>query len=161
MQCASHPAIETELACGKCGRAICARCSIMTPAGQRCRECAQLRRPPMYEVGPRLLALASLTSLAIGVAGGVVWLLLLPLISVFPFGIFLLAIGFGYVLGRTVSRASRYKRGYPLQLIAAFGSVIALVVRNLLGAHVLLIPTDLFGYLAVALAIVMAISPLR
>ena len=35
MQCAAHPNVETELSCGKCGKAICARCLVHGPVGAR------------------------------------------------------------------------------------------------------------------------------
>ena len=51
MQCATHPSVETELACSRCGKPICPRCLVITPVGARCRECARLRRLPTYRLG--------------------------------------------------------------------------------------------------------------
>jgi len=56
MQCATHPNVETELACSRCGKAICARCLVHTPVGARCRECANVRRIPTYNVSTGILA---------------------------------------------------------------------------------------------------------
>ena len=50
VKCATHPNVETELACGRCGKPICPRCLVYTPVGARCRDCAQLRRLPTYQV---------------------------------------------------------------------------------------------------------------
>ena len=39
--CANHPGVETTLRCNKCGKPICARCTVRTPTGYRCRECVR------------------------------------------------------------------------------------------------------------------------
>jgi len=43
-QCVRHPNRETLVSCGRCGRPFCPECLIHTPAGQRCYECAGVRR---------------------------------------------------------------------------------------------------------------------
>ena len=53
MKCATHPEVETNLTCGKCGTPICPRCLVQTPVGARCRKCAGLRRLPTYEIAPQ------------------------------------------------------------------------------------------------------------
>ena len=55
MQCATHPDVETELGCSRCGKAICPRCLVHTPVGARCRECANVRRIPTYNVSADLM----------------------------------------------------------------------------------------------------------
>lgn len=113
----------------------------------------------MYEVGPLLLARAAGAAIVVGVAGGFVWRYL-P--SIFGFFILLLALGYGYVMAEAVSRASNRKRGYPLQVIAALGVVLAYLVRNYLAFQVLIIPAlDIFGWIALVIAVVMAVNPLR
>jgi hypothetical protein len=42
--CVRHPSRETLVACGRCERPFCTECLIHTPAGQRCYECAGVRR---------------------------------------------------------------------------------------------------------------------
>jgi hypothetical protein len=42
--CVRHPQRQTLLACGRCGRPFCTDCLIYTPAGQRCYDCAGVRR---------------------------------------------------------------------------------------------------------------------
>src|SRR6059058_5936361 len=42
--CVRHPNRETLVSCGRCGRPFCPECLIHTPAGQRCYECAGVRR---------------------------------------------------------------------------------------------------------------------
>lgn len=162
MNCLKHPSVETELACGRCGRPICTRCMVMTPSGQRCRDCANVRRPPMYEVGALFLARGIAAAIGVGLVGGFLWALIQPLLASFlGFFILLLAMGLGYVMGEAVARATNRKRGYALQLAAAFGIVVAYFVRNLLLVGALVIPTDIFGYLSVAIGIFVAINPLR
>jgi len=39
--CHKHPKVHTALACGKCGKFICPKCVVPSPAGTRCRECAK------------------------------------------------------------------------------------------------------------------------
>lgn len=40
LACATHPTIETRLACGRCGRAVCVKCMLATEVGTRCRTCS-------------------------------------------------------------------------------------------------------------------------
>ncbi|MBI3971171.1 MAG: hypothetical protein HY332_07755 [Chloroflexi bacterium] len=42
--CTRHPKRETLIACGRCERPFCPECLIYTAAGQRCYECAGVRR---------------------------------------------------------------------------------------------------------------------
>lgn len=112
----------------------------------------------MYELGPLIIARGAGAAVAVGVAAGVVWSFLPAFLGLF---VFLLAVGLGYAMAAAVGRATNRKRGYALQLVAAFGVVLAYVVRNLILGGVLLPLGDLFGYIAVAIAIFVAVSPLR
>ena len=114
----------------------------------------------MYEVKPTTLLRAGLAAAAVGIGGGVVWWLVSG-IAFLGFFIFLLAIGLGYLMARAVDRASNRKRGYTIQVIAAFGVLLAYLVRNVLLTGALVITTDIYGFLALALAIFVAVSPLR
>src|SRR3954454_12064485 len=42
--CVRHPTRETLVSCGRCGRPFCPECLIHSPAGQRCYDCAGVRR---------------------------------------------------------------------------------------------------------------------
>jgi hypothetical protein len=42
--CTNHPDRETLVSCGRCLRPFCTQCLIHTPAGQRCYECAGVRK---------------------------------------------------------------------------------------------------------------------
>src|SRR4051794_30384093 len=69
--CASDPAVETYLRCGRCEKPICPRCLIQTPVGSRCRQCAQLRRLPMFVLGPLDYLKAIGAALGVSVACGI------------------------------------------------------------------------------------------
>jgi hypothetical protein len=159
MQCATHPSVETELACSRCGVPICPRCLVQTDVGARCRSCANVRRVPTYDVPVLFLARGIAAAAVSGVVLGVAWHILLPFNTGFLFG-FLVALGLGYAVGEAVSLAANRKRGPTLQGIAAAGVVVAYLVRNALFGD--LIPAnDVFGYVVVAVGIMVAIGRLR
>jgi hypothetical protein len=89
----------------------------------------------------------------------VAWRVLFPLGFGFFFGFFV-ALGLGYAIGESVSWAANRKRGPTLQGIAAAGVVVSYLVRNALFG-VLIPANDLFGYVVVAVAIMVAIGRLR
>jgi hypothetical protein len=167
MQCATHPSVETELACGKCGKAICPRCLVHTPVGARCRQCANVRRLPTYNIPPRIMARAGVAAALGGAALGGLWAVLFPFGLGFYFGLFL-GLGLGYALGELVSVAANRKAGLPLQVLAAGGVIVAFLVRDAVLASTLrdvaiddLLRRDSFGYVVVILAIVVAVNRVR
>ena len=105
MQCARHPSVETELACGKCGTPICPRCLVHTPVGARCRECANVRRLPTYSISAQIMARAAAAAAAGGAVLGGLWAVLFPFGLGFYFGLFLGA-GLGYAVGEVVCIAA-------------------------------------------------------
>lgn len=166
--CATHPNVETGLACGRCGTLICPRCLVQTPVGARCKPCARLRRLPMYDVTPLAVSKAVGASLALGAAMGAVWGVL------FPGGIgFLLLLAFfigppiGYFFADVLGRVTNRKRGPVMQGIAVGGLVFAWVVKSLVAAAVFetslarAFQGDLFGLILLALACAGAITRLR
>jgi hypothetical protein len=131
MQCAAHPAVETELGCSRCGKPICGRCLVHTPVGARCPECANVRRLPTYNLGTQTYVRGVIAALVIGVATGAAWYFFNGL--TFALGIFLtilVGIGIGYVIGEGVQLAVNRRRGPPLQIIAVAGVVLAYLVRT-------------------------------
>ncbi len=159
--CATHPEVETELACGKCGRYICPRCMVQTPVGARCRDCAQLRRLPMYTLSPLATARVVGTALGLGVAFGIVWGLLVPQVALL--GFFMLFIGMfaGYGMANALDWAGGRKRGRIVQGAAVAGIVVAYLVRNLALTGTLIIVNDIWGLIFVAIAAVTAWNRLR
>jgi hypothetical protein len=129
LYCASHAGRETVLRCGKCERPFCASCLTHTPVGLRCRQCAQVRPSPIYDVGPGRLLVAAAAGLAAGILGGFV---LFTFVGAFALW---LSPVFGLAVGEAVSRAANRKRGPRLQLIA----LLAIVAGAILGKYGLLI----------------------
>ena len=130
MQCATHPNVETELACSRCGKAICPRCLVHTPVGARCRECANIRRIPTYNLGRATYARAIGAAIVIGVVTGAVWWFFNSI--AFGLGIFFalfVGLGLGYVIGEGVAVATNRRAGPPLQIIAVGGVALAYLVR--------------------------------
>lgn len=159
MQCARHPAVETGLACGRCGTPICPRCAVMTDVGARCPACAPARKLPQFEVGPSILLRAAAAALASGAGLGLLWGALFPGGFGF-FGVFL-GIGLGYGVAEPVSIAANRKSGTALQIVAAAGVVLAYIVRNLTAAGNLVITNDLGGAIIVIVAAIVAANRLR
>jgi hypothetical protein len=164
MQCATHPDVETELGCSRCGKAICARCLVHTPVGARCRECANVRRIPTYNTSPSVLWRAAAAAVAAGLALGLAWGIFNPL-TYFFFGV-IMGLAVGYGIGELVSLATNRRAGPPLQAMAVGGVAIAYAVRTLflftVGDWVFDdLRVDLGGLIAVTLAAFIAAGRLR
>ena len=162
MKCAVHPDVETNLSCAKCGKPICPKCLIQTPVGARCRQCANLKRPPMYVVPARYYARAVGAGLVTAAVAGVAW-------SLVPWGglfLFLLAAGVGYVIAEAISLSVNRKRGLGLQSIAGVSVCLSYVVSRVsffdgnisISSSSILNP---YGLIALAIGIVVAVSLLR
>jgi hypothetical protein len=101
-------------------------------------------------------------SLAAGALVGAVWAGLLGRnVGVAGFFIFFLAVGIGYAVGEAVSWATNRKRGPVLQGIAVLGVVEAYLIRNLLEGAAVIPSNDLWGYILVAVAVIVAAGRLR
>ncbi|MBM3140514.1 MAG: hypothetical protein FJZ92_10030 [Chloroflexi bacterium] len=164
--CERHPGTETYITCGRCGVAICPQCMVHTPGGIRCPHCAQLRRPPMYEISLRDYLRAVPAALSAAIAIGFVGALLLPPRS--NAGIFLLAIaliaglGAGAGIAEAITRATNRKRGRAMQLVALGGVMVAGVLRLVFtGLDPALWVQDIVGGFALAVALVSAWGRLR
>ena len=145
MRCASHPDVETNLACGKCGTPICPKCLVQTPVGARCPTCANVRTLPVYEVSTTYYLVEYYV----------------------PFGgwfLFLIAAGIGYAVGEITSRAVNRKRGRGLQFAAAGGVITSYVVRSVIlqpNAGFIDAFVDLWGLLALLIGVVIAVGHFR
>jgi hypothetical protein len=132
MQCATHPTVETELACSRCGKAICPRCMVYTPVGGRCRECANVRRIPTYNIGAETFIRAAGSAIVSGTAIGVAWWWFSPYPLLYVFYGVLAGLAIGYAIGESVSLGINRKVGPPLQAIAVTGVLLAWSLRSVL-----------------------------
>lgn len=177
LYCVNHPDRETLLRCNKCGKPICPECAIRHPVGLRCRECAQLRRLPTYDLSPRHYALA----LAVGLPSAIVSVILGGILSRFlsiPFiGGFIpwiIAFAVGLLTAEAISRATGYKRGAGLQVVAAICVVFGYLIGNpllllattyLLVGRIAIVPfwawVNFYSIIYLLLAILAAVGRLR
>jgi len=160
--CARHPSVETVLRCGRCETPICPRCSIPTPVGMRCRECAQVRRPPMYDLNGRYLWRALAAALGLVVAGSFVFDLLLGIAgrSILLLAVLYLLAGAG--IAEALSAVANRKRGPRLQALAAITTVLVTQSSTLLAltlAHRL--PLNPITLILTAIAATIAWTRLR
>lgn len=157
MKCTCHPDVETNLRCGKCGKPICPKCLVQTQVGARCLECGRLQKLPTFNITKKYYLRAIGTATGMAFACGAVWWVVMP----FSYFNFLLAAGFGYAIGEVISRSVNRKRGRGLAFIAGVAVVVAYLVS--------IFPPwgfgrggfGLFGLLAVALGVWIAVSRLR
>jgi hypothetical protein len=164
MQCATHPDVETELSCSRCGKAICPRCMVYTPVGARCRECANVRRIPTYNVSTDLMLRGVGAAVGAGVAVGVAWAFF-NVVTYFLYGA-VAGLAIGYAIGEIVSLSTNRRAGPPLQAIAVGGVALAFAVRLglllVIGSWTLHdVRTDAFGLIATVVAAFMAVGRLR
>ncbi len=127
-RCPRHPDTETNLKCGRCEEPICPSCMVHTPVGYRCKDCARVRPPPTFDVNRVYLARAIGASVALGVAGGIIFKLLTLLLGGVSFWQAIAFAGIGYMVGEGVSVAVNRKRGRGLKLVASGGVFLAYVV---------------------------------
>jgi len=158
MRCATHPDVETNLRCGKCGKPICPKCLVQTPVGARCQECAQLQKLPTFQVTIRYYLRAIGAAVGMAFACGAAWWAINTLRL--PIGLdFLLAAGFGYAIGEVVGRSVNRKRSRWLAFVAGAGVVVSYVIS--------IFPPWGFGWfsvigpLAVALGVWVAVTRVR
>jgi len=131
----------------------------MTDVGARCPDCAPRRRLPQFEVGPLYLLRGIGAAVAAGGALGLAWGLILP----GQYGLLgiLVGAGLGYGVGESVSLATNRKLAPILQVIAICGVVMAYIIRNLIWASAVIVTDDLYGFIVVATAMIVAAGRLR
>lgn len=160
MKCATHPGVETNLTCGKCGKPICPKCMVQTPVGARCPECARLQRLPTFRVSTSYYLRAVGAGLGLGIAGGLIWGLIQSLFSFFYLNL-LLAPALGYAVSELLSRVVNRKRSTGLAVIAGAVMTLAYLVSLSLRHWFPLVPLDLvvlgIDLVALALGILSAI----
>jgi hypothetical protein len=159
MRCSYHPAVETNLRCGKCGKPICPKCLVQTPVGARCPDCAKLYKLPTYRVSTRYYLIAAGTALGMAIVCGLAWGVIAWKT---PFSLnLLLAPGAGYAIGEVVSLSVNRKRGTGLAIIGG----IALAISYSITCFFVGLPFSLFNIIyhlvALALGVFIAVTRLR
>jgi hypothetical protein len=155
VSCANHPRQETAVRCGKCGKPICTRCMVSTPVGMRCRECAQLRRLPQFDVGPNLLLRAVPAGLA---TSTLTWFI----VAYIPFFRFFLGILVGAAVGEVMSRLARRRSNVVLEacgvlvIVVGFFAALALHDPGSVGKDIADIATSTGLQLTILLPLVLA-----
>ena len=157
--CSRHSDTVTSLRCGRCEDPICTQCMVSTPVGFRCRECAQVRPSPVYDVSTAYLARALGASLGIGAAAGVLLALLRFVLGGYLSGIALA--GLGLAIAEGVSWAANRKRGRTLQYVAAGGMAAALLVMVLLNSYGYGGFLNIFDIIGAGVGIYLAVTRLR
>ena len=155
-RCATHPDVETGLACGRCGKYICPRCLIQTPVGSRCNECAKVTTHPTFDVKPTYYLRAAAAGGGVGIVVGIIWGLLLGLGLFFSV---LSGLAVGYAIGEAISRASNRKRGQGLVAVAVSSVVLAVLASFAAGS--LYLVTNVFGLLSIGVAACVAVNRVR
>lgn len=123
VQCSYHPEVMTRLRCSRCGKPICPRCSVRTPVGLRCPDCAGVRGLPTYATGSSVLVRAGAAGLALAVVAGVIW-------GFFPDWGFYLGLILGFGVAELIARQANNKRGVDLQVLAIAIVLVGLVASR-------------------------------
>ena len=147
--CATHRDTETNLACGRCEEPVCPRCMVHGPVGVRCQSCAQIRRPPTFDVTGLYLARAIGAGLTIAIVGGLIFSFLRLALGWGPFIDWIAIFGMGYVIGEGISAAVNRKRGRSLKFVAAGSVLVASSIISIVG----LASFSIFGFLPGLLAL--------
>ncbi len=160
MKCYSHPDVETLLTCGKCGKPICPKCMVMTDVGARCKDCAELKRLPTFELSPRQYFIAAGLALVLAFVLGLAWGFLKFRI---PFITLLLGFGVGLATGEVISLSLNRKRGVGLVIIGVLSIIAADIWSNTVfyPFNLLSAWTNLWELGAIFLGIVGVISRLK
>lgn len=163
--CKSSWHAESALTCGRCNAVICPGCLVHAPGGTRCKPCANLRRPPMYEIGFQHYLRSSAIAIALAIPLGAMGAVVLPFGSMGFFGIL---IGFfaGSIIGSLLASAiiwgTKGKRGPMMQTVAIVGVGIILSTRFVLtGLPFELLYIDLIGWITGTMAACVAYQKLR
>ncbi len=122
--CAVHPTVETTLRCNKCGRYMCARCSVLTPVGYRCKQCVHQQQDAYFTA----------TQVDYLVAAAASFVLSLPISYIVPrlflFGVIILSLPAGGLIAEIVFRATGRRRGRYVWVAVTAGIVAGAIAAN-------------------------------
>lgn len=152
--CYRHPNRETGLHCIQCGRPICAECATMTPVGQLCPDDRRARRPRNYKVSPRDVLIGGVVALFASALIALVLSFFVGQIGFFGFFIILMVgPAIAEFIVRVVDRATKLKRGRPMQITVGSAIVVGTLPFAFSGGLLLL--------LYMVLAVTTAVARLR
>ena len=160
MQCAKHPNIETNLACGKCGKPICTKCMVQTPVGIRCKDCAKLKSLPTYQVSSSYYFRAVGAGIGIALVGGFIWMAVNLILPFFFLRLFIAA-GIGYGIGEVISLAVNRKHSTGLAIIGGASAALSFVIANVIFTSWFNLSSILISLFVLAIAVFIAITRLR
>ena len=153
--CYWHPDAETGLSCSQCAKPICPQCMVQAPVGIRCRDCGKAVRTPTFDVQPSYYARALAVAAAIGIGGGLLWIVVAMMFGGLLSAV--AALGVGYAAGELISRSVNRKRGTGLAWIAGGTVVFAFLLTWLiLGPFI-----GWFGLLFILAAVYTAVQRVR
>lgn len=131
--CARH-GTETRLRCSQCDAPICPKCSIATPVGQKCPDCAKQPRSARAVGKPRQYAKAVAVGLVASAVAGYALALLFTNVGFFTW----IASGVaGYLVARVVQWGGEGNRARPFRWLAIGLAVLAVEVAWVVGYGVL------------------------
>ena len=161
MKCATHPDVETNLRCGKCGKPICPQCMVQTEVGARCPTCAQTQKAPTFSVPAKYYLRAVGAALVMAVVCGAVWGILELVIPFFSLNL-LLAPAAGYIIGETTGISVNRKRSIGLAVIAGIAVIASYLITFLfLGRIPFGLYNILYHLLALGVGIFVTVTRLR
>ena len=156
--CHFHPKNESLVSCSKCLRYICPQCMTNTPVGMRCKDCADIRKSPVFDVSLYHYLKATITSVCIGIVSGLFWGVLSVISGPSLFFVpFLVGLGVGYAIGEGTSMATNRKRGTGLVIICVISSILAIMMKVLIDG----LPHNIYDLLGIGACIFIAISRIR
>jgi hypothetical protein len=100
---------------------------VETPVGARCKDCADIKKIPVYSVSGIYYLRAVGAGLGAGIAIGLIWGLI-ELYLPWNFLNLVLAAGAGWLIGEAVSRSVNRKRTIGLAFIGGFAVLIAVAI---------------------------------
>ena len=127
----------------------------------RCRECANVQKLPTFDVQPTYYARASMAGGGAGIIVGLVWGLIITLVTFTPLA-WLLAIAAGHAVGESVSIATNRKRGTGLMVVAGASLLVSIVTAGLIEASIFrLLFANLMGLVVVVLIFFIAVNKVK
>ncbi len=154
MKCTYHPDVDTNLSCSNCSKPICPKEMVYTPAGIKCPDCARPLAGMRARGKPRDWLLAAGAGIGGAIGGGILLGVLQRLV---PFGLFIVTLAYGFLMGELISWAARRNRGLYYQIVAGLTTLAGLGISTLVSLRGL----SPFFLLAAVFAIGVAVARLR